>query len=56
MKVVKNKVVFLFKIVEFDIMYGEGILKVGEIIDFGVDFEIVKKSGFWFSYDDIKLG
>ena len=55
-KVVKNKVAPPFKVVEFDIMYGKGVSKVGEVLDLGVELEIVKKAGSWFSYDGNKLG
>jgi recombination protein RecA len=55
-KVVKNKVAPPFKQVEFDIMYGEGISKTGEILDLGVKAGLVEKSGAWFSYDSIRIG
>jgi recombination protein RecA len=54
--VVKNKVAPPFKQVEFDIMYGEGISKIGEMLDIGVKAGLVEKSGSWFSYDSVRIG
>ena len=56
MKVVKNKLAPPFKQVEFDIMYGEGVSKTGELIDLGVKANVVEKSGAWFSYDSQRIG
>jgi recombination protein RecA len=55
-KVVKNKLAPPFKLVEFDIMYGEGVSKLGELIDLGVKAGVVEKSGAWFSYDSQRIG
>jgi recombination protein RecA len=55
-KVVKNKVAPPFKVVEFDIMFGQGISKMGELIDYGVKMDIIDKAGAWFSYNDSKIG
>ncbi|MGG2352515.1 DNA recombination/repair protein RecA, partial [Salmonella enterica] len=55
-KVVKNKLAPPFRVVEFDIMYGEGVSKVGELLDLGIQAGVVDKSGAWFSYDGTRIG
>lgn len=55
-KVVKNKMAPPFRVVEFDIMYGEGVSKVGELLDLGIQASVVDKSGAWFSYDGTRIG
>jgi recombination protein RecA len=55
-KVVKNKVAAPFRQAEFDVGYGQGISKTGELIDYGIEHKMVEKSGSWFSYGDIRLG